>query len=110
MKKRTIKLIPFHAELNILQGKKEEIEKKYNRVFHNHDAVTFWDDEKSDIYVWFEKSTPGIVAHESLHVVNITLGWSGVVADYENDETQAYLLGYVVNRIIETIKPLEKEK
>jgi hypothetical protein len=110
MKKRSIKLIPFHAELHILQGKREEIEKKYNRIFSNHDAVTFWNDETSDIYVWFENSTPGIIAHEALHVVNMTLMWAGVIADFENDETQAYLLCYVVNRITETIKPLENKK
>lgn len=46
-----------------------------------------------------EKITPGVIAHECLHVVNYILGDSGVEVSVTNDEAQAYLLTWLVNKV-----------
>lgn len=111
MKKKTIDIPLFYGKLHIIQGELEEVEKKYNVVINSYDGATFWDDEKAEICVWIGVKTSGIIAHEALHATNIILRWVGVVADYQNDETQAYLLQYIVDKISKTVfKPLENKK
>lgn len=59
----------------------------------------------AEYYVFFPADPkPSSVAHESLHVANWILGDSGVVLDTRNDEPQAYLLGWVVDRVYEALK------
>ena len=43
--------------------------------------------------------TPGLIAHEACHVVNAVFKSKGVELDLEQDEPQAYLLGWVVDEI-----------
>lgn len=52
-------------------------------------------------YMILFKDSPGnnTIAHEALHTTNFILGDRGVKADYDNDEAQAYLLGYIVGEI-----------
>ena len=45
--------------------------------------------------------TPGVIAHEAKHVVNNIFINIGHELDRYNDEPEAYLLGWVVNRIYE---------
>ena len=47
--------------------------------------------------------TPGVIAHESLHAVNMILDNRGVVEDFNNDEPVAYLLEWIVDRVYETM-------
>lgn len=46
-------------------------------------VLCIWTARKGDI---------GVIAHEALHACNITLSMRGVVADFDNDEAQAYLM------------------
>ena len=41
----------------------------------------------------------GVLAHECVHATNSILEHSGVVADHINDETQAYLLQWIIVEI-----------
>lgn len=41
--------------------------------------------------------THGTIAHESLHITNYILDEVNVVADHDNDEAAAYLIGWVNN-------------
>ena len=43
--------------------------------------------------------TPGIVAHEAKHLVNYIFKDRFVELDLENDEPEAYLLGFIVDKI-----------
>lgn len=42
--------------------------------------------------------TPKIIAHESLHIVNFICKHRGIYHDTNNDEPQAYLLGWIVEK------------
>lgn len=44
------------------------------------------------------------IAHEATHVVNFCFNYHGVKLDQENDEPQAYLLGYVAQKIADQFK------
>jgi len=48
-------------------------------------------------------STPGIIAHEAKHLVNNIFIEIGHTLDCYNDEPEAYLLGWIVNRIHELL-------
>lgn len=48
------------------------------------------------------------VAHESLHFVNRLFANRGVILDPENDEPQAYMLGWALSRCSETLYRIEK--
>lgn len=45
----------------------------------------------------------GIIAHECLHVTNYILRNAGVYPDFTNDEPQAYLLMWLVNKVNECL-------
>jgi len=47
---------------------------------------------------------PSVLAHEAVHVVNYLFAHAGVEPDVDNDEPQAYMIGYVVECIWKTLK------
>jgi hypothetical protein len=62
------------------------------------------------IFLWLKSDTisPKFIsclAHESLHAANMILSNAGVRVDVcENDEAQAYLLGWIMKKCLETYK------
>lgn len=56
------------------------------------------------------KLTPGLLVHEAKHVVNSIFVDTSVELDRYNDETEAYLLGWIVNRLWEVKTKFEKKK
>lgn len=71
-----------------------------------------WVTERENVlYVTFVKDkrdgatypTPGIIAHEALHLMNEIFSKVGYRVDQYNDEPQAYLLTWIVNRIHEFV-------
>lgn len=57
-----------------------------------------------------DKLTPGLFVHEAKHIVNRIFIDAGVELDRYNDETEAYLLGWIVNRLWEVKIKFEKKK
>lgn len=55
------------------------------------------------------KLSPGLFAHEAKHVVNSIFADVGVELDRYNDETEAYLLGWIINRMWEVKTKFEKK-
>lgn len=47
--------------------------------------------------------THGTVAHESFHASNMLLENRGVIPSFENDEAQAYLLGWITERVYQVL-------
>lgn len=45
-----------------------------------------------------------VIAHESVHIVNQIFKSAHIQLDIDNDEPQAYLMGWVVEQITKTIK------
>ena len=59
-----------------------------------------------------EDATIECIAHESTHLVMITLDMAGVPINFENQEAVAYLVGYCVTRvtgIVEKQREMEKK-
>lgn len=67
------------------------------------------------VFVWIKNKelTPfsiSVIAHEALHVTNMILSGSSIEIDINsNDEAQAYLLGWIVRKIVETYSKSFKE-
>lgn len=65
----------------------------------NDHAVTFLSDDKIYIGLKRSKITPGTIAHEAKHAVNMAFEMKGVHLKRSNDEPECYLLGYLVDWI-----------
>ena len=109
MRKTKIKIPIFHGELTIIQTKKwSEITKKYGKSDLDFYFLVVWRDEKSNylsLYVVFKnKPKVGVIAHEVVHLVNHIFISKGIQLDTYNDETQAYLTGWIVEQIHKHIK------
>lgn len=77
----------------------DKINKKYGfDLDKRHSACVFYDLNKQ-VAVAFKEYTPSIIAHEAVHVVNHIFKDRGIYLDVDNDETQAYLTGWVVKTI-----------
>lgn len=55
------------------------------------------------------KITHGVVAHESLHASHSILENAGIVADFHNDEADAYLTGWITDKVYKVMKKFNKE-
>jgi len=87
---------------------KDEIKKvsdMYNlRQLSEYTAVCFEEKEKYYTLFQIDKITPGIIAHEAKHLVNAIYINHNIELDRHNDEPEAYLLTWLVNRIHENLK------
>lgn len=57
------------------------------------------------ILIYLGRPCAGVIAHECLHATNMIMDVVGIEADLDNDEAQAYLLGYLVETIHQSAKP-----
>ena len=77
------------------------------------DGLTVFDTEKGcKVALWFagKSPDPSTIAHECLHAVNILHGDVGINADRYNDETDAYMLGYLVDGVYSALRMLNKQE
>lgn len=106
--KRRVKKHPipiYHGELIIIQDKDcEWVAKKYNlegnvKMFG---AITFPHHTKQGysryVMAFFGKTSAMNIAHEAVHFVNNVFNDRYINLDLHNDEPQAYLMGWVVNK------------
>ncbi|WP_028376013.1 hypothetical protein [Leeuwenhoekiella sp. MAR_2009_132] len=78
----------------------------HNRSLNDYDGCVFT--SNGDTYLALNISrkgfpTPGIIAHEAKHLVNSIFIDIGHELCRYNDEPEAYLLGWIVNRIHELL-------
>lgn len=60
---------------------------------------------KETVYVFVRKNvTSKIIAHEAVHIVNDIFNRVHIKLDLDNDEPQAYLMGWVVEQIHKAVK------
>jgi len=81
----------------------EKVSEKYKlRSLHGIDACVFRNYRKNGSAVYFmafEKNiNPGIIAHESLHLVGLIYEDIHAILEIENDEPQCYLIEWIVNQ------------
>lgn len=53
-------------------------------------------------------ASPGVIAHESKHLVNRLFRFIGLQLDANNDEAECYLLGWIVNRASTVLEKYKK--
>lgn len=80
-----------------------------DKALEFYDAVCLGSDCEVMPVIFSRKITPGLIAHESLHIVNKVFSNIGQVPDRKNDEAEAYLLSWIVNRIWEVKTEYEKK-
>ena len=107
MKKKTIEIPIYRAKLTIVYDKDlSYIEKKYKTAsLLNYGAVTLKDENEFKHYVVaFECYDNSLIAHEIVHIINYLYLDIGIELDTHNDESQAYLTGWLFNEIEKFLK------
>lgn len=106
MKIKTVKIPIYFGNLKIIiaEDLNEVIAKYKLKGEGKYDAFVWWEDNKEGLTQYFvavsEKDiTNAIVAHESVHIVNLIFKHRGIYLDIVNDEPQAYLTGWVFKQI-----------
>lgn len=102
MKKKKIEIPLYCGSVTIIQTNNyKKIEKKYKtQPLHGYEAFIFRN-HKNDgfsryVIVFSKKVDSAVIAHECLHFVNYVFSDSLISLDASNDETQCYLLGWIV--------------
>lgn len=112
MKHKEIKLTPTPFILKVFYGTPEELDSKIKKeykgsydlgdIFKNYEA--FVDEIKVDGYpeiiMCLTRITPGLVAHESLHVIFYLNRLIGMKYTFESQEMMAYTIQYLVDEIM----------
>lgn len=96
---------------NVTRINDEEYKQMYKDVFNNDTCAgfTFVLGCGSIVFYVKEPYSEHDVAHEILHTTNDILGSRGITADFDNDEAQAYLCGYLTKKYYEYIYEMTKE-
>lgn len=76
---------------------------KINENGKDHEAFVVYDEDKIILFI-SKDASQGLIAHESVHIVNLIFKNAHVELDIDNDEPQAYLMGWVVEEITKAIK------
>lgn len=108
MKRKKIKIPIYGGEWTIIFCKSlKKVEKKYGlEPTNDFDAICLTRDTDYITAFEIDSITPGIIAHECVHLLNSIFISNGVELDRHNDETQAYLMGWLVNRVTEAEEEL----
>lgn len=110
LKKKKHKTPLYRAPFTIVfYDKDEELEKAFKDIQFDPPAKEFDGGvfkRKEQLYIVFSTQqknypTPGIIAHEAKHLVNEIFIDIGHDLDRYNDEPEAYLLGWIVDKIHE---------
>jgi hypothetical protein len=107
MIKKKIQIPIYNCDLTIIYDNDLSYicEKYRTRPLTNYGAVVLRDPWRPFHYiVAFTHSKEGIIAHEVVHLVNHIFKDRGVELDLENDESQAYLTGWLYDKIEKTLK------
>ncbi|WP_347216529.1 hypothetical protein [Chryseobacterium sp.] len=81
---------------------------KLKLTYDKSDPVNKWESfvgfEYGKIWIFVRSKTDvSVIAHEAVHIVNYVFKQAHISLDLDNDEPQAYLMGWVVDKIIKAI-------
>jgi len=91
----------------VIYNSDDEFQKKFKKIeISNFDGAVFY--EKDELFIVFSAEqkgypTPGIIAHEAKHLVNNIFIAISHDLDRYNDEPEAYLIGWIVDKIHELL-------
>lgn len=107
MIKKTINIPIYQCKLTIILDKDlSYITKTYKTIdLSNYGAVTMRIPNKhSEYIIAFEYNEGSIIAHEIVHLINYIFEDKHIELDLKNDETQAYLTGWLFKKIEKAIR------
>ena len=113
MKKKKYKIPIYGGDITLVFFNKDsenDIIEKYGVTdLKYYDAVTLKQNSYKEFVILFyeERLTPGIIAHESKHLLNYIFKYNGLQLDLDNDEAECYFLSWIVNRVHETIRKFD---
>lgn len=83
-----------------------EFDKTYNTKVAQHDyaSVTVTLESEDICIIGIKNFSFGVMAHETVHVVNYIYEKCNMQLDIKNDEPQAYLTGWVVSEVVKFLK------
>jgi hypothetical protein len=112
MIKKKFKIPLYFHNLTIIQTDDfQAIEKMYKVTDLSDDyAAVVFENSQSIVMVCDFKVTPSIIAHEAVHIVNSVFLTTGMELDRINDEAQAYLTGWIVEKIHSVVKIAKTER
>jgi len=110
----TIPIYDCTADVVITDNFEEAaIEAGYDGVVDGHDAGVFRYPDRPSSYtvIFHEKSiSAGNIAHEALHLMHDIMEYVGMGPELNDDESQAYLIGFIVDGIHQIIDAGEAKK
>lgn len=112
--KKKIKIPIYFGDLILIQTDDfDALPEKYGiGRLKPYDAVAFEHIKKNGYIRYFivvrTKCKPRTVAHEVVHIVNSILKDKGIQLDYDNDEAQAYLTGWIIHQCYKYFKINQK--
>ncbi len=102
----------YECDLTIIQGSniKKESDRYGIDIDAGFEALVFKERKKgySIVMIFEDGTTPEIIAHESLHVVTYVFDRCCMTISNNNDESAAYLLGWVVEKCHKVLKLKQK--
>lgn len=110
MLSQKIKIPIYHGDLVLIQTNNfKKVSKKYKLTsLKGIGACAFPYPKKCGRTRYFiivrNDVTPSVIAHEALHTVNSIMHDRWIKSDLDNDEPQAYLLGWIVKQCHKTFK------
>jgi hypothetical protein len=95
-----IPVYEIDVRLSVVNG----IQNTLGGEFKEAAATTFMYDDAICIVFDVNSLSVDVLFHESLHAVNYVCSTRGMTHDPENDEAQAYLIGYIGERVVKFLK------
>ena len=105
--------IYFGTLVIIFTDELERLNSVYNTNIkeEDYDAVVFSEvDNSSKLVVAIKEKNWSVIAHEAVHIVNSIFLSCNIQLDRNNDEPQAYLMGWVIQQIDDFLKEVESKK
>jgi|ERR1035437_6428587 hypothetical protein len=102
MKIKKLNIPIYQCEVTIILDKDlSYVTNKYKTIdLSNYGAVTMRvPNTHSKYIIAFEYTEGSIIAHEIVHLVNYIFEDKNIILDTKNDETQAYLTGWLFREI-----------
>lgn len=110
IKVEKFKIPIYSTRVTIVQGKDLQkigraLRLKYPKdwTFENTTAITSFRGKKGVFMVFKKGVSAGVIAHECLHAAGGILSDKGYRYEPDNDEPMAYLLGYMVDKVVKIL-------
>lgn len=88
----------------------DSIHMKDKRAYSAYTYSNLDEKERHRIMMFFKpNATPGEIAHECKHVVNVIFSYRGIKLSLSNDEPECYLLDWMVTAVHRALVDYKKE-